>query len=398
MKAASLGGGRAEPPGRRLRLVALLVGTVVGSGVGTQVTRAACTTAICPAFPSCTIVGTHDLGAKCILDFSTKNVTVGQNAVLRTQAAGSLEIRAKTLALNGTLRASGGDVTVRVGGDFTMAGAKSFIDTATSTPGVAGVVEITAAGRATIGKVVTKGVGDGGDVFATAKSVVLAGPVRAEGTDGAGGRTGEGGIVLLDADEDIDVTGTLSANAGGKKYADGGDIHIDLGGDFRVAPTGIVSATGVSGGSGGRLYVYAWGGATMDGKLLFDGAGPDATGGDIGLYPSKAVGTAGTWSANGGNGPGAYGGTIDVAVDSYTGGASFASTNALSMRATAGGGGQGGDINLEGSADLTVRGKLDVSAGGTGSRGGWIWVGSAIGGRQPRAVLVFRRERRERHV
>jgi hypothetical protein len=186
---------------------------------------------------------------------------------------------------------------------------------------------------------------------------------------------------VLDADENIDVTGTLSANAGGNKYADGGDIHIDLGGDFRVASTGVVSATGVSGGSGGRLYVYPWGGATMDGKLLVDGAGPDATGGDIGLYPSKAVGSAGTWSANGGNGPSAYGGMIDVAIDHYAGGASFISTNALSMRATAGGGGQGGDILVEASADVTVRGKLDVSAGGNGSQGGWISVGTGGIGR-----------------
>ena len=148
---------------RRARHVVVSAVVVVVAALGATPAGAECTTSICTG-ATCTINGTHDLDSPCTLDFSGQAVTVDANAILRTTPGGQFMIRAKSRVMNGLLKASNGGITITVDGAFSMIASGSLIDTSSTKNGEWGLVDITAGGTATLRKIVTSGVGWGGDL------------------------------------------------------------------------------------------------------------------------------------------------------------------------------------------------------------------------------------------
>src|SRR5262249_15601606 len=161
------------------------------------------------------------------------------------------------------------------------------------------------------------------------------------------GETGEGGYVWLNGymdtttTGDVDIVGTISADGLGTTVGDGGTIDIRPDGDLHLEQSGILRANGRNGRSRGHMWLIPSGKAIMDGKIIADASGTDAYGGSIEVWADKAVSSGGDWSANGGSGPDAAGGSIDFS----SGYESLITSGAMSMKATAGGGGRGGEVS-----------------------------------------------------
>jgi hypothetical protein len=365
--------------------VALVAMTVVLLGAARA--GAECNTSIC-ATATCTIKNTHDLDPGCELDFTGKAVTIDGTATLRTTNGNFFTIRAKSLVMNGTLKAPNGEITIIADGDFSMIAGGSLIDTSSGNDQEWGTVDITAGGTATLRKIVTNGVGYGGDLTVEAGTVVVNGPVQADGAShAASGLTGEGGYVWLIGDltsttpGDVDVTGTISASGVGSDMGDGGTIDLRPDGDLHLVSGSLLRSTGVNGGSGGDLWIVPSGKAFVDGNLVVDSSGPDAYGGSITVWPDDAATSSSNWSANGGSGSDASAGWIDF----LSGYSSVQTSSSFSMQATTGGGGRGGQISVDGATDVVLAGKIDVSTGGPSSQGGWI---SITGEGMPGTVAV----------
>jgi hypothetical protein len=347
------------------RLSSLALSIVLVLWLGAAPVHGACNPAICAGDP-CTITGTHDLDNGCWLNLTGKTVTIAASAVLRSAISeGSFRITAKSITLNGTLRSEGGTLEISVIDFFNMPLLGSLIDLGATQPNHWGDVYIEAGGAATLRNVRVDGGDYGGDIYVDAGSVTVTGTLQATGKS-------VGGYIELNSYGSMNVTGTLTASGTGTALADGGEIDLYPIGDLRLGAASFLRVNGVNGGSGGTVYVVGEGAATVDGDLQADGAGADAWGGDI-SFDAVGITCSGDLSADGGGGSFAGGGWIWVT--SY---ANLVTAGTASMRATAIGGGVGGEVVAQGDGDVTLAGTFTATGGGVGSRGGRVWAMAGV--------------------
>jgi hypothetical protein len=370
----------------------------------------------CPAGTGpCTITKQFTVGALCVLDFGTRAVTIAANAngAVITAPAAQLTIMAGNLVIapggriNGrvtetvvgqgstvdieatgavTLQKSiagvgaidvsatvvGGTIIINAGGTVTIAGSLNADRLSTDFPGAdGGSIQISA----------------GGDLIAQAGSLMsaLGGSLSPNG----------GGDVNLDADGQIQLSGTIDVrgSVGGTMEAtsgtllsvgavtangtgdggDGGTITLESGTSLQVTDqitaNGAISPTASGGGGNGTVSLLAdYGDITVQagGGIHADGADPDGDAGEIDLTAAGAVRILKTATAVArlsvrGGGPLGNGGTFDIEPELNM---------QLDGTLDASGGTGGGTVTILAGADVVLNGTVSINGRAYGSGGG----------------------------
>jgi len=254
------------------------------------------------------------------------------------------------------------------------------------------------------------GAGDGGDpngatVSLTGARVVVTGTLATDGRNG-----GRGGAILVNADGDVRLLGTVRGRGGSMWAASGArggtaaTVIIDAGGDVQLG--GVLDLRGgsanggskdgpVAGGPGGHLFI---GGTRSPTSVTFgldvtaDGGDGHAGAGAGGTFSLKVGGdftVAGTVQSRGGSiatdgaGDGGIGGNFQMDIDTPVGNQIYrpGSTIVLDGGGSGGAGIAGGgghlyarsfDGTVTMSGTLSVRGGAGRDAGGSGGLGGHV--------------------------
>lgn len=288
-------------------------------------------TLLCPQYP-CTITGIRDLGEYCTLDFIDSatgrfgDVTLAPGAKLTVTGESSLEIRARSVDLQGDIAAAGACVDFDLTGQFSTAASSEIRANGGSlcvtAPGLqlsgqtlilnpdpsgdyAGDIDLCAGVRES-GRTCAMGAGScrGGGVLTLSQDIVAKdGDVALSGTEVyvAGNvsvdsvEDGLGTIEVAAIEGNAAVTGLLSARGSGGN--DGGEVTIRSARDS-VGVTGVVDVSASADGVAGAIVVEAMGDVTVDAAatLVADGTSTNADAGIINLIAGRdnTIDVAGT--------------------------------------------------------------------------------------------------------
>jgi hypothetical protein len=365
-------GGRNRRARRALASVALLL-TILAFPTRS---RALCNTTLCAFSGStCTIAGSHTIDDGCVLALTDYDVTITKPATLGTALAGdSWTLTARNLTVAGTLQAPEGTLTLQT----TQALATEKTNNA---PGklhaAGGTIAVIAGGAVTLNGTLVSAdggaAGDGGTIAIAGTAISGTSAISAEGNGGDGGS-----IELLTSQsvaltEDILLTGEVSVDAASSTDAvSGGTIRFNAGDQLTISND--VLARGANNGPGGTILVYAGTSASMTGNWNASGVGggSGATGGRISLDAASAS-IGGNWTLTGN--AGAQGGDVTILARSGTFSTSAGATIDVSGGNSSGG--EGGEVDIRGSGNVTLGGNVTANGGGGGSRGGRIVVSSS---------------------
>ena len=374
----------------------------------------------------CAITKDFTVGDGCTLDFGARDVTLTRTLDI---GSGTVTLRARALTLTpsgfidgrgnelGSAIDTGGGSIIETSGAVTLEkGAKGAARIDVSGNSDAGNIEITAGGPVTIAGHLNANqlttAASGGGITITSRADVLTesgSEISATGgRDSTGGGdidiTADGNITLNDL---VDVSGgtdggavTLTAlgrvstsrvTANGTSTGDagsGGFITVTAGTALDVADDITANGTTSSfgGGSGGSIALEAqYGDLRVLRNILAIGAEPDGDGGDIDATATGNV-IIGTVGQTGqprlsvrGNGTEGAGGIVAMETD-----------GAITTQGPidASGGSQGGTVDLEAAANITLVDVVDVSGRAAASSGGQLL---ADAGRTAGATLVVSR-------
>lgn len=255
--------------------------------------------------------------------------------------------------LSGALNGIAQDVVVQASGAFTM-NANSRIESAA---GSAGSINVTAASVSMNGLLraqATDRDGDGGDVTVDAAGnlSIGGGGIQASAGDRFGCTVG----VLLIAGADLTINGPITARGGD---CDGGDLDFNANGNVLVQPNGKLDVIATyEGGSGGALFIDAGGSVDLSATYVSRGAGTliegGGDGGDIDVIAQSF--TLGAQLEVVGAGPDGSGGFVDVsATDGVAINAPILATGAAT--------GAGGDVFLDSGGPVNIAASIDLRAG-----------------------------------
>ncbi|MFV0445505.1 MAG: beta strand repeat-containing protein, partial [Planctomycetaceae bacterium] len=292
-----------------------------------------------------------------------RDVTLNDLLAVTTGTGGSDVNAGAAVAINAAISTRGGDVDVDAGTDVTSTANGTIVTTAAANSGIAsGDVTInaglTAAGNINLAAVVdTRGAvhsggsrSDGGDITLHADNGA-GGTVDAVNLFASGGNNtgfgGDGGNVIVTAQEAITVTGDITTSGGTSSLVNGGAA-----GDVTV--TSAADAISVK-------NVFAVGGQGD----AYGGIGGAAT-----ITAAEAVVITGEIRTDGGVGVNVSGGAAgDISVTSQN-----SSVDAVDLSARGGAGafsgGAGGDIAVIATTDLVITGTVNASGGNAGSNTG----------------------------
>lgn len=356
--------------------------------------------------------------ANCVFDFGTRAVAIGS----ASSGGGKLQFGSKIVSLkagsltiypNGLLQGvgsgttpptdTGGMVTVETTGTVTTlsgGGLQGRIDVSGRTNG--GVVTINAGDNVSVGAKIDAGqipnaaqAGGGTIRINSLKGIIVSADVDvAGGTQSVGG-----GEIDLNAGGQVQITGSLTITGadggianisagttaqvedisgnGQSDLGSGGTVTITAARDIQV--TGLLSlqgsgTIGLGGGCGGFLCVESsFGGIAFSGKVLAEGAIPDAGGGEIDLVARGdiTIGTSvpmstATISAKG------------IGIDGCGGGICIETDGNINLqsagRIDSSGGAGGGDATLIAGRNMTLDGVVDVTGRNVGSLGGTLII------------------------
>ena len=285
---------------------------------------AACNGDICGGGTTCTVPnGTYLVDSGCVLGWGGKDVTIDDNATLKSAVAGgSFTIEVRSLFHEGRLESDGGAIGIHATSSVTTL-LGSTIDLDAESGGALTITahdDVTLQGRITsIGNPTIDDVdGNGGDVTVTAVngSLIVAGAIDVRGgsavvidEDGdPSATTGAGGAIELSAKVDSTVSGDLTTKGSAD---DGGEVsilagrNINVSGDIETDATRFVD-TGLDGGA---IAIEAGGSIGISGRMSTMGL--EGTGGDVGIDGGADVYLSGRVTANGRD-VGASGGDIVV--------------------------------------------------------------------------------------
>jgi cysteine-rich repeat protein len=348
---------------RAAMLRAFLLAALVASVAPRPVFATTADDICAPSADPCVVSTDVTVAPGSTLDFGTRQLDVKPGAGLMVQS-GQMTISAGSVRLE-----TNGDL---IGGDDAMGnGATIKVTTSGDIR-----IETGASGDAMIDVSANNNAGEI-DLVAHG-NIVIAGQMGAD----APSNPGSGGVINVTADGSVSVSGTISAKGGpiglggaitiigGTASAtgtvradggDGGDIEIDsLNGDI-TSSSGLNSSAGGSFGDGGTVTMIASNNLTVTGPVFLPGTGnPTDGGGDGGDVDLE--GTAGTVSVSGvvdnhGASPDGDAGETDV-----TAGLDYIQNGTLTNNG-AGGDGCGGFIDIEVGRNINLIGSTDMSGG-----------------------------------
>lgn len=276
-------------------------------------------------------------GARGLFVVSGGILNVGSGAMIITAA--SLTIEAV-----GALQANERDVP---GGRISVAAGTILIAGSVSADGTDGGTIALAASQALVTNGIisvngTSGTGTGGSIELSGRVVTIAGDVTARGL-----AESVGGCVTVSSETNVDLAGKIRVPGG-----DGGEIVVVAGGDLRLASAAnlSVSGFGTNGGSGGGIELTARG--------------------DDGIADGH-VWLAGSLESRGASGQGGDGGCITV-----TAAGNLSGTDAKALLDVNSGAPDGfaGEINLIASGDVDLDMQLNAQGSGSEGAGGDIEV------------------------
>jgi hypothetical protein len=287
-----------------------------------------CDPAICAGNP-CTISGKYWLTPSCVLDFGAKDVSVAPGAILYAPTRGSvIVIRAKSLALRGTIDTGSATVKIDVSGDFTTLQSPGLGTILVSgTTRTNGTLEIVAGGDVAFAgrKVVVTGTGT--SLKVTAEAITVDSELSADC------RNDPGAILLTARSGSIRATKPVHANVRGVD----GDGHVSLVAAGDIVLTGAVEANG---GFGSSIDLAAGGNLTVAGDVSTNGGRAEYSfAGDARLTAGNDVTIAADVSARGRSVYAGNGGHVTIVP------------------------GPGGDVSIAGTIDVTTSNVLHGSHG-----------------------------------
>lgn len=289
---------------------------------------------------------------------------------------GEAEIRAfGNLSITGTVDVRGGD-----GGDITLA-AGDEEGTGNLTIGAGGRVQADArVGGGLAGSIEISVAGDG----STTGHLIQDGMLSATGpggTEDSGG--GAGGSLDIELDGDWRGTNPAAAVAltGGGPDGEGGEIDASVAGAFTTVAKIDASAAGIE-TSGGDVFISVIGPVSILSDVDASGGGFD--GGEI-LIESAAgsIEVLDTARVRADATNGGFGGAVEL--DAGVSGEPGATVRIEGRVSAVGGGifdgfaGDGGDVTLSATSDVTIDAEIDVAGGGGGGTGGTIDIATDTG-------------------
>ena len=321
-----------------------------------------------PAANPCTISGVQNVASGCTLDFGARSVVV-TGTLQSATAPGSYALSAGDLTLNGgRIRAlgptglSGGNVTLTVAGAVVLSGSGPTLDVSGAEGGGlltvnAGSIDVRAGSVAADG---TSSDACGGAITLHAAP----GPLRMAVTVHATGSSQCSGGQLDLAGQSVEVDAALNTSGGD---GPGGILITANAGDIVIAGSASLKANGEqvdidSGGDGGPIELDAdSGNVTVLGAINADGGSPDGSAGSIDISAAGTVQVGAQLSLQG-NGAGSSGGDVTIETDGDT-------TFAANVRTNGGSDGEAGDIDVSSGGTITVAaGKaLQADAGSFGA-------------------------------
>ncbi len=327
--------GRRRRPWDRIAILALGVSVSLLAGSA----QASVPDDLCPALDDpCVIVDDHEIDDGSVLDFDGREVVVF-----------------------GKLDSATGSVTYRMG-NLTIGATGQFLGRGNSNE-PAGIINVLSDGDVRLNGTVAGGSffmtgQDGGILDIDAEGSILgAGLINLAAVAG----DGVGGSLVLIADENLNLSGTLAMPGG----SDGG------GGDLLVEADGAVTinAINVQGGDGGIIFIDADGGVTL-GTVDADAVGEDGSADTIDVFSGGPILISGAWTARGSSdGFGGDGAIIDFdanqpGFDTFD--VTIANSFNIQGRGTDGCGGSLGidGLNVSIESPLTIKGVGGVSCGG----------------------------------
>jgi fibronectin-binding autotransporter adhesin len=348
--------------------VALAVCAVLGA-TGRRA-QAACSPSICVgAGSSCTISGTNTIDDDCILDLSTKNVTL--TGTLKTASDGqNFTIKTIDFDVQGTIQARGAPaltpLDIQSSGFFktrVVSNSPATVDVSHS-----GNVTVTASGLVSIdGKDFTadgiSGAVNGGGITITAGTTFAS----TKDIHANGSTTGDGGsISLTSTSSNMTIGGDVLANGSGS-FAFGGDITLDSGGTLTV--TKRLQTLGDTDGDGGSIDITAASTASFSGTVKASGGSTGGTGGDMAVTATDVTITAG-WTSTGGTD--SDGGAVSITATAGGINLNGAGVNSGTITTDGGSGGSGADVDLDATGGAITQSGTISSSGSGGFDGGTV--------------------------
>lgn len=307
---------------------------------------------------------------------AVNGVGAGSGGAVSLTAGATLSLGSSTITCDGGSTGNGGYVRLASGVNFTFDPTKVSVDAGTGSGSDAsgGSIEVNGAANLTLsGNVAVDGVGEGagGRVSLSAAGVLSIGSNTISAN---GGDTGDGGYVSLISNDDISLaSGQVSVSAGQDSASDGtgGTLQVVSATDVTIGAA--IHLDGMGDGWGGNLLLSAGGTLGISTHSLSANGGDTGGGGSVKLLSGSALSIAsGQLAASAGTGSGnnADGGTIEV-----NGTADVTVSGALSVNGI--GTGAGGRIAIDSGATLSVGSNNFSAQGGTTGNGGFIHLGSA---------------------
>ncbi len=295
-----------------------------------------------------------------------------QGGSIEILAGGTVTIAGRINADQLTSAGSGGDITIRAGGDIVSL-ANSILSCSGGIDGFGGGdVDFGATGKIDLGDTIDVSGRDGGSLILTARDLVNVRQIIANGT----GDGGAGGIVTITAGTSVQVLDTIAVQGGasndpsGAGAGDGGSLSIDAGyGDVLVA--GNINASGFTpDGGGGEIDLCARGAITIQSGTTVNARcnGPQDAGGEINIQAYLSLTSSGTIDASGGAGGG------DIGLDAGTAMTLNGLIDASGRAVGSAGGGLIAEAGENGPGALIIGGTIDVTGGGC-VQGGACGVG-----------------------
>jgi len=354
-------------------------GRAVGLNACTAADIIAQDNANCPASGACTIKKDFDIAHGCIIDFSGRDVTLANLAVLTIAPGGTVMFLARnfTVAAGGYIDGRGNSASApnNAGAFVTIITTEAVSVLRTTLTGRIEVSASTFPGALTIlaGTNVTingrleadsTDTAEGGIIDVTAGGNFVSGPSSDISAVGAGG--GVGGAIDLTAAGTVDVGAPIALDG-----YDGGSLNVDAGADAQLDDVemkgvGLGSSMVIEAGLGGTLDVFAGTFVEMNGRITANGTGGGCGGevtitadfGDVVLL-DYVLAEASLPEATE---TGAGGGTITIFA---AGVINVTAAGKISARSD-GTLGFGGGICLETDSTITSAGPIDASGGACG--------------------------------
>ncbi len=334
-----------------------------------------CSSEICAGDP-CVITGYHELEPNCSLDFSDRDVTIADAAVVQVTGDGAARIMARNLTLRGTIQTDGvasSEIFIDVAGKFTTpAGAKGEIKAGDRDSLAGGPIRLTAGGEVELQGSAEFSNAPGGQFFIVGRHVTVNQPIVTQGPgrvdiratagpitvskpiDVSGTSPRQGGSIFLLATGNVTVAAPLllkapAASSGNGFVLEGRNVYVRA---STSAPILDLSSGDASSSGGGKIIAHAdtasgeSGGVVIEGRITLD-SGNNGSAGELAVSAESKLDILGKISAKA-SGPSGNGGTLLLLSKPE-------STIRLSGAFTATGEGRGGEIEIGGIEEAPVK-------------------------------------------